>query len=349
MISSPANGIPYPARRAAFYVAFIVFTATMFSFLDRQILAILVDPIRRDLHVSDTEMSLLYGFAFVILYSTLGLPIGRLIDRHQRRLILATGIAVWSLMTMACGLAHSYAMLFCARIGVGIGEACLTPAACSLLADCFEPGVRGRAMGFYLVGVYSGIGLSLLAGGLLYGALARSPGLPLLGGLAPWRAVFVIVGSPGLVIAALALTLREPGPTGRRTRRRGGTVRTTRGSPAARLRSGQRRNHCLAAARPRGDCIHQLFTHGVGAQRAHARVPSVARRCGHHAGTFVPGRRRGRRFGGCAVLRPMDGGGRDRGQAAGQRLRRRGLRGGTCAPRAGGIPHGLPLPRSRSA
>jgi MFS family permease len=210
MMSSPANGIPYPARRAAFYVASIVFTATTFSFLDRQILAILVDPIRRDLNVSDTEMSLLYGFAFVILYSTLGLPIGRMIDRHQRRLILAAGIAVWSVMTMACGLAHSYETLFCSRIGVGIGEACVTPAACSLLADCFEPGVRGRAMGFYLVGVYSGIGLSLVAGGLLYGALARSPGLPLLGALAPWRAVFIIVGAPGLLIAALTLTLREP-------------------------------------------------------------------------------------------------------------------------------------------
>jgi MFS family permease len=210
MMSSPANGIPYPARRAAFYVASIVFTATTFSFLDRQILAILVDPIRHDLNVSDTEMSLLYGFAFVILYSTLGLPIGRMIDRHQRRLILAAGIAVWSVMTMACGLAHSYGALFCSRIGVGIGEACVTPAACSLLADCFEPGVRGRAMGFYLVGVYSGIGLSLVAGGLLYGALARSPGLPLIGALAPWRAVFIIVGAPGLLIAALTLTLREP-------------------------------------------------------------------------------------------------------------------------------------------
>jgi len=202
--------VPYPAKRDALYVAFVVFAATMFSFLDRQVLAILVDPIRRDLHVSDTGMSLLYGFAFVILYSTLGLPIGRLIDRHQRRLLLAAGVAVWSVMTIACGLAHSYGSLFCARIGVGIGEACLTPAACSLLADCFEPRLRGRAMSFYLLGVYAGIGLSMIVGGLFYDVLLHSPGLPIIGRLAPWRAIFVIIGSPGLLIAALVLTIKEP-------------------------------------------------------------------------------------------------------------------------------------------
>jgi MFS family permease len=209
MIPSPAS-VPYPARRDARYVGFVVFAATMFSFLDRQILAILVDPIRRDLHVTDTEMSLLYGFAFVVLYSTLGLPIGRLIDRHQRRLVLAAGVAIWSVMTIACGLAHTYWTLFSARIGVGIGEACLTPAACSLLADCFEPRVRGRAMSFYLLGVYAGIGLSMAAGGLLYDVLLRSPGLPIIGRLAPWRAIFVIIGSPGLLLAALVLTIKEP-------------------------------------------------------------------------------------------------------------------------------------------
>jgi MFS family permease len=210
MNATSAVGAPYPARRDAFYVALIVFTATMFSFMDRQILAILVDPIRRDLHVSDTDMSLLYGFAFVILYSMLGLPIGRLVDRHQRRLILAAGVAAWSVMTIVCGLTHSYATLFCARIGVGVGEACLTPAVCSLLADCFEPRARGRAMSFYLLGVYAGIGLSMVAGGVLYDVLLRSPELPLIGRLAPWRAVFVIIGSPGLAIAALVLTIKEP-------------------------------------------------------------------------------------------------------------------------------------------
>lgn len=208
MTQSPAS-TPYPTRRDARYVALMVFAATMFSFLDRQVLAILVDPIKRDLHASDTGMSLLYGFAFVILYSTLGLPIGRLIDRHQRRLVLAAGVAVWSVMTIACGLAHTYWTLFAARIGVGIGEACLTPAACSLLADCFEPRTRGRAMSFYLLGVYAGIGLSMITGGLLYNTLLHS-GLPILGRIAPWRAIFIIIGCPGLLIAALVLTIKEP-------------------------------------------------------------------------------------------------------------------------------------------
>ncbi|MDR3511945.1 MAG: MFS transporter [Caulobacteraceae bacterium] len=210
MTSETARPVGYPTRRDAYYVAFIVFTATAFSFLDRQVLAILVDPIRHDLQVSDTRMSLLYGFAFVILYSTLGLPIGRLIDRSQRRLILAAGVATWSVMTIACGLAHDYWTLFAARIGVGVGEACLTPAACSLLADCFEPRVRGRAMSVYLLGVYVGLGLSMAVGGALYEALRRGVHLPFIGALAPWRAVFVLIGAPGLLIAALAPTMREP-------------------------------------------------------------------------------------------------------------------------------------------
>lgn len=200
----------YPARRDAYYLAAMVFTASAFSFLDRQVLAILVDPIRRDLHVSDTGMSLLYGFAFVVLYSTLGLPIGRLIDRRERRLILAAGVAGWSVMTIACGLAQGFTSLFLARVGVGIGEACLTPAACSLLADCFEPRVRGRAMSFYLLGVYLGVGLSMAVGGALYEALATPRAQALLGGFAAWRAVFVAIGAPGLIVAGLMLTIKEP-------------------------------------------------------------------------------------------------------------------------------------------
>ncbi|MET0310180.1 MAG: MFS transporter [Sphingomonas sp.] len=203
-------GPPYPTRRSAYYVSGLVFLATMFGFLDRQILAILVGPIKHDLGVSDSGMSLLYGFAFVFLYSTLGLPIGRWVDRGRRKYVLAIGIGTWSVMTMLCGLAPDYWWLFAARMGVGVSEACLTPAACSLIADCFRPRERGRAMSFYLLGVYIGIGLSLVAGGLLPGWLATHPGLPLIDGLAHWRGVFVLVGAPGLAIAALVLTMREP-------------------------------------------------------------------------------------------------------------------------------------------
>ncbi|MDB5364895.1 MAG: hypothetical protein JWM77_822 [Rhodospirillales bacterium] len=207
---------PYPSRASAYYVASIVLFASLFAFLDRQILALLVAPIRKDLVISDTQISLLYGFAFVILYSTLGVAMGRLIDRRQRRLILAAGIAVWSVMTILCGLATGFWDLFAARIGVGVGEACLTPAACSLLADCFRPQQRGRAMNFYFFGVYAGLGLSMAASGLLYDWLLHHPGLPLLGQLAPWRGVFILVGAPGLLMALLVLTMREPARQGYR-------------------------------------------------------------------------------------------------------------------------------------
>jgi MFS family permease len=215
---------PYPSRRSAYFVAGTVFLATMFGFLDRQILAMMVGPIKHDLGVSDAGMSLLYGFAFVLLYSTLGLPIGRLVDRGKRKYILAAGIATWSVMTMLCGMADSYWTLFFARMGVGVSEACLTPAACSLIADCFEPRTRGRAMSFYLLGVYIGIGLSMVAGGLLPGVLAGS-GLPLIGDLAPWRAVFVVVGAPGLLIAAMVLLMREPARQDVSAPREDGTTR----------------------------------------------------------------------------------------------------------------------------
>jgi MFS family permease len=201
---------PYPSRRSAYHVSGLVSVATMFGFLDRQILAILVGPIKHDLGVTDSGMSLLYGFAFVFLYSTLGLPIGRWVDRGQRKYILAAGIVTWSVSTMLCGLAPSYWWLFAARMGVGVSEACLTPAACSLIADCFHPRARGRAMSFYLLGVYVGIGLSMIAGGLLPGWLAQHPSLPLIGGLPHWRAVFLLIGAPGLLIALAVLTMREP-------------------------------------------------------------------------------------------------------------------------------------------
>ncbi|HWJ35322.1 MAG TPA: MFS transporter [Steroidobacteraceae bacterium] len=200
----------YPPRRSALYVGFLVFLATVCSLLDRQILALLVAPIRKDLHISDTQMSLLYGFAFVLLYCTMGLPLGRIVDRWQRKFVLSAGVATWSLMTLLCGLAPDFRMLFIARIGVGIGEACLVPAACSLLADCFAPQTRGRAMGFYTLGIYVGLGLSMIAGGVLYDRLIHSAPLPVFGALPAWREVFVLVSIPGFVVSLLALTLREP-------------------------------------------------------------------------------------------------------------------------------------------
>src|SRR6478736_3379071 len=123
----------------AWFVVLVLTLAYTCSFIDRQILTLLIEPIRRDLHVSDTQVSLLGGLAFSILYTTLGIPIARIADQTHRRNLMAAGLAFWSLMTAACGLARSFWGLFAARVGVGVGEAALSPAAFSLLADYFPP------------------------------------------------------------------------------------------------------------------------------------------------------------------------------------------------------------------
>ena len=133
------SGAVYPGPAQRNYIIGTIFLAGLFGFLDRQIISLLVVPIRADLNLSNTQVSLLYGFAFVFLFATAGLFIGRLIDRHNRRTILAIGVAVWSLATIGCGLAPDFTWLFLARVVVGTGEACLAPAACSILADCFRP------------------------------------------------------------------------------------------------------------------------------------------------------------------------------------------------------------------
>ena len=187
--------------------------AQVVSFIDRQVITLLVQPIRADLAISDTEMSLLMGFAFVIFYVTMGVPIARLSDRYSRRTIIATGIFLWSLATAACGLARNFWQLFLARIGVGVGEATLTPAAYSMIADYFPKETLGRAIGLYAVGVYLGAGLALVLGGAAIRAIGASGplDLPVVGTLAPWQLTFMVVAIPGLLIVLLMMfTVREP-------------------------------------------------------------------------------------------------------------------------------------------
>ena len=134
---SATDRTPYPNRKYAWYVVFILFLAYTSSFIDRQIMALLVEPIKRDLGLNDTQFSLLHGFAFAIFYTFMGLPLGRLADRRNRKKIIAIGITIWSLLTAACGLAKTFSHLFLARIGVGVGEAALSPAAYSIISDLF--------------------------------------------------------------------------------------------------------------------------------------------------------------------------------------------------------------------
>jgi MFS family permease len=203
----------YPSARRAWYAVAVLAIAYIFSFIDRQILSLLVVPIRRDLHISDTQMSLLMGVSFALFYTLFGFPIGRLADSRSRRNIITCGVFTWSLFTAGCGLAASYLQMFVMRIGVGIGEAALSPPAYSLMADSFPPRRRPLALSVYGMGMFVGAGLALVLGGIIVSRTIAGGviTLPLIGlSIFPWQLTFFIVGLPGLLVAALLRTVREP-------------------------------------------------------------------------------------------------------------------------------------------
>jgi len=202
----------YPSARRAWAVTLLLTVAFVFSFIDRQILNLLVGPIQDDLGFTDTQVSMLQGFAFVATYVLLSVPIGRLVDTRRRVSILAGGIAFWSLATAACGVAKSFGGLFIARAGVGIGEATLTPAGWSLLADYFPPKRRILPFSIFLTGPYLGAGIAMILGGFVMEALLAHDDLqlPLLGSVAAWQATFMVVAAPGLLLSAIVFFVREP-------------------------------------------------------------------------------------------------------------------------------------------
>lgn len=203
---------PYPNERYAWYVTSLLLLAYILSFIDRQIMSLLIEPIKADLGLTDGQIGLLLGPAFAIFYVTLGVPIGWLADRKSRRTIIGCGITFWCLMTAACGLARNFPQLFLARIGVGAGEAVLTPSALSLISDYFPQQKRARAVSLYMSGISLGQGLANLLGGPLIAVLMATPPfvLPMYGELAAWQSAFLIVGLPGLLLAAMMATVREP-------------------------------------------------------------------------------------------------------------------------------------------
>lgn len=196
----------------AWYVVGVLILAYTFSFIDRQILTLLVGPIRASLKITDFQLSLLHGFAFALFYSVMGIPIGRLVDSRKRTTIIAAGIAVWSVMTALCGLSRSFMHLFIARIGVGVGEAALSPGAYSMIGDYFPPHQRPRALSLYISAAYIGGGIATIAGGALI-AMMTPLDLPVIGYLEAWQSLFVLVGLPGLLVALWVLTIREPART----------------------------------------------------------------------------------------------------------------------------------------
>ncbi len=214
------------------------------SFIDRQILSLLIEPIRRDLQISDTQVSLLAGLAFSIFYTLAGIPIARLADRGNRRTLIAAGVSLWSLMTALCGLARNFPQLFLARIGVGIGEATLSPAAMSIIADYFPVSRLARAISVFSMGIYFGAGLAMVIGGLVISMVAQAGSitLPLFGEIFPWQVTFIIVGLLGIPVVLLNLTIREPVRRG--TIRQGSAEARTASSFAA-LRGFLRLNRRL--------------------------------------------------------------------------------------------------------
>ena len=211
-MGSNEGALPYPRDAYAWYVVAVLMLAYILSYVDRSILTLLVVPIKRDLGLSDTEISLLHGFAFALFYTLMGFPIGRLADRSHRVGIIAVGLTLWSLMTAACGLAKSFAHLFLARVGVGFGEAALNPAAYSMIADYFRPHLISRATSTYVMGTYLGFGVAYIVGGAVVAAVSNMPDLqlPLVGRIAAWQTVFFYVAAPSLLVLLLLLTVREP-------------------------------------------------------------------------------------------------------------------------------------------
>jgi MFS family permease len=195
--SEIAAGKQY-SRTYLAYVTFILVLSSTFAFLDRQLINILIEPIKTEFGATDTQMGLLTGLAFVLFYVTLGIPVARLADRKSRRNVLAVAITIWSAMTAACGLASSFFQLALARIGVGIGEAGGTPPAQSMLADYFPPRLRSTVLGIFSSSGHLGMLFSMFGGALI----AQHYG---------WRTAFLAVGIPGLFLAVLLwLTVDEP-------------------------------------------------------------------------------------------------------------------------------------------
>lgn len=211
-VTSAAADQPYPTGLRAWALVVMLLLAYSISLIDRQVLSLLVQPIKHDLGITDTQLSLLQGLAFAIFYTLFGILIGRAVDKHSRRNIVVAGMTLWCLATIACGISSSFAGLFLARMFVGVGEATLSPAGFSMIADTFSPERRGKAISLFSTGVFVGSGLALIVGGAAIDYVSRWAGtvLPLIGRVETWQLTFFIVGAPGLIVALLIAFIAEP-------------------------------------------------------------------------------------------------------------------------------------------
>ena len=205
---------PQPGKIASstWYVMASLVVIYALAHLDRQILSLLVEPLKHDLHLSDTQVSLLQGFAFAAFMAVAGLPIGRLMDLKRRTAVMAVGVATWGAATMGCGFVSSYAGLVVLRMGVGAGEAVLTPGAHSIIAETAPANRLGLAMGLFGIGSFIGVGLAFVVGAFVLAGVAHLGPISLPGRepFKVWQLVFLAVGAPALPMALWALSLPEP-------------------------------------------------------------------------------------------------------------------------------------------
>ncbi len=202
----------YPSPKVAWTTLIILTVTYMFSFMDRQILTLLIDPIKTDLNISDTQVGLLTGIAFALVYTLACIPMGRIADLWVRKYLIIGGVTVWSLLTITCGFARNFPQMFLARMGVGLGEAALTPTAYAMVPDLFPPNKLARGMSVYALGGLAGGAVSIILGGTII-ALVNEVGpfsLPLMGTLKAWQMVLIIAGSLSLLMVIPLSLMPEP-------------------------------------------------------------------------------------------------------------------------------------------
>jgi MFS family permease len=209
--------IPYPPPAVGWYATILLAFLYWLSILDRQIIALLVDPIKRDLGISDVQFGMLHGIGFLISFTLFGFIFGALADRVDRRRLIYIGMTVWSLASAICGVAQNFWHLLLARAGLGAGEAALSPAATSMITDLFPREKLTTAMSVYSIGATVGSGTALMVGGAIvyYATMLGDVVLPVLGHVSTWQVVFLMVSVPGLAIAFLVFTIPEPVRRGR--------------------------------------------------------------------------------------------------------------------------------------
>jgi MFS family permease len=201
----------YPSTLYAWFVVALLAFASVVSYIDRQVVAIVVAPMKSYLHVGDSQIGWLYGI-FAVFYAVAGIPIAWLADRGSRTKLISLGVLLWSIVTTMCGLSRTFTQVLLARIGVGIGEAVLTPAANSLIGDVLPRDKIPLAVSVFMAGSVAGSGIAFVVGGLVLSYVERVgvADLPLFGHVQPWQQVFVFCGAIGIVLVPLFLLLREP-------------------------------------------------------------------------------------------------------------------------------------------